>query len=177
MIDGENKHLAFLGLGTNLGDRRKNLARVLALLDKEKGIRVDEVSSVYESEPWGVIDQPGFLNMVARVSTTRDPRSLLAACTEIEAELGRVRDRKWGPRVIDVDILLFDDLEMEEEGLTIPHPHMLEREFVMVPLLELQADIVIPGTDGTATCYPAGGEGKVAKAFRLGKEEWHGEEG
>ncbi len=168
-------HWAFLGLGANIGDRKENLLKALRLLDSKPGIRVEEISSIYESEPWGVLDQAPFLNMVALVSTERQPRQLLAACREVEAELGRVRQEKWGPRVIDIDILLFDDLEMREEDITIPHPHMLEREFVMAPLLELRPAICIPGNDKACPRYPAGGEGKVTKAFRLGEEEWHGD--
>ncbi len=170
---GKEEHEAFLGMGSNLGDRRENLLSALRMLEAMEGIRVLEVSSVYETAPWGVVDQPEFLNLVARVSTSRDPRGMLAACRDIEAKLGRVRGERWGPRVIDVDILLFDDLQLEEKDLIIPHPRMLEREFVMVPLLELLPDGPPPG--GWAPRLDnAGGRDRVRMAFRYDKEEWHG---
>ncbi|OFW59000.1 MAG: 2-amino-4-hydroxy-6-hydroxymethyldihydropteridine diphosphokinase [Actinobacteria bacterium RBG_19FT_COMBO_54_7] len=170
----EEFHWVFLGLGGNIGDRKENLLKTLRMLDNKPGISVEEVSSVYESEPWGVTDQAPFLNMVALVSTALEPRRLLTSCMEVETEMGRVRGEKWGPRLMDIDILLFDDVTMREEDLSIPHPHMLEREFVMAPLLELRPGIVIPGKAGVRPCYPPGGEGKVTKAFRLDEEEWHG---
>lgn len=167
-------HLAFLGLGSNIGDKKGNLLEALCILDNMPGIRITEVSSIYESEPWGVLEQPPFLNLVAVASTTREPYELLEACMEVEKELGRVRREKWGPRAIDVDILLLDDLEIMEEDLVIPHPRMLEREFVMVPLLELRPDITVPGMSEISLRYPVGSEGKVTKTLRFGKEEWHG---
>ena len=160
-------------MGSNLGDRRENLLSALRMLEAMGGIRILEVSAVYETAPWGMADQPEFLNLVALVSTTRDPRGMLAACGDVEEELGRVRRERWGPRVIDVDILLFDDLQLEEEDLIIPHPRMLEREFVMVPLLELQPDG--PPAEGWAPRLDnAGGHDRVRMAFRYDKEEWHG---
>ena len=173
-MDDKGEHRVYLGLGSNLGDRRENLLAALRLLDGMEDVRVLEVSSAYETEPWGVPDQPDFLNLAALVSTTRDPYGMLAACGEVETRLGRVRAERWGPRVIDVDILLYDDLSMEEEDLTIPHPRMLERDFVMVPLRELRPDMQEAGPDRAA--MPAGGEDrdKVRPAFRYDKEEWHG---
>jgi 2-amino-4-hydroxy-6-hydroxymethyldihydropteridine diphosphokinase len=173
-MNEEKRHQAFLGLGTNMGDRRENLLKGLRLLDNRGDMSIREVSSVYESEPWGVLDQPCFLNMVALVCTSLSPEGLLEACLGVEAELGRTRSEKWGPRIIDVDILLFDELEIGGAELTVPHPRMLEREFVMAPLLELRPRITIPGKDGLQASYPAGGQGKATKAFRFDKEEWHG---
>jgi 2-amino-4-hydroxy-6-hydroxymethyldihydropteridine diphosphokinase len=170
----KKEHRVFLGLGSNLGERRENLLSALRLLDAMEDVRVLEVSSVYETEPWGVLDQPDFLNLAALVSTSRDPRGMLAACRDVEDELGRVRGERWGPRVIDIDILLYDDLELEEEDLIIPHPRMQEREFVMVPLLELQPD-ALPRGKGYAPRYDGtGGRERVRMAFRYDKEEWHG---
>jgi 2-amino-4-hydroxy-6-hydroxymethyldihydropteridine diphosphokinase len=169
----KEEHLVFLGLGSNLGDREGNLLSALRLLDGMEGMEVREVSSVYETEPWGVLDQPAFLNMVALASTSRDPHGVLDACKEVERKLGRVRMERWGPRVIDVDILLFDDLKWEEEDLVVPHPRMLERDFVLVPLLELRPDLSLPGTGKLSPRYQPGDGGEVKKAFRYGKEEWH----
>lgn len=133
----KGEHLVYLGLGSNLGDRRGNLLSALKLLHSLPGVRVLRVSSIYESEPWGMTEQPDFLNLVALVSTRRGPREMLDVCREVEETLGRVREGRWGPRVIDVDILLYDDLDWEEEDLIIPHPRMDQRDFVLVPLREL----------------------------------------
>jgi 2-amino-4-hydroxy-6-hydroxymethyldihydropteridine diphosphokinase len=175
-MDEPREHLVFLGLGSNLGDRRVNLLSALRLLDGMEGMEIIEVSSVYETAPWGVTDQPVFLNMVALASTNRDPRGVLDACMEVESELGRVRGERWGPRLIDVDILLYDDLEMEQEDLIIPHPRILERDFVLVPLLELRPYISLPGTGDQLQGYQPGNKNEVRKLFRYGKEEWHGKE-
>jgi 2-amino-4-hydroxy-6-hydroxymethyldihydropteridine diphosphokinase len=174
-MDDKREHLVYLGLGGNLGDRRGNLLAALRLLDGMEDVRVLEVSAVYETDPWGVSQQPEFLNLVALVSTTRGPRAMLAACGEVEEELGRVvREERWGPRVIDVDILLYDELELEEENLIIPHPRMLERDFVMVPLLELQPDVWLP--DRKSVSGHPGQRDRMGPrvAFRYDKEEWHG---
>lgn len=173
-MDDTEAHEVFLGLGSNLGDRRENLLTALRLLDGMEGMEMGEVSSVYETEPWGVLEQPGFLNMVALAHTSRDPRGVLDACREVEKEMGRVRERKWGPRIIDVDILLYDDIELEQEDLVIPHPRMLEREFVLVPLLELRPEISHPGAGRLSNYRGPHKDDKAINAFEFGKEEWHG---
>jgi 2-amino-4-hydroxy-6-hydroxymethyldihydropteridine diphosphokinase len=170
----KREHRVFLGMGSNLGDRRRNLIAALRLLDGMEDVQVLEVSSVYETEPWGVLEQPDFLNLVALLSTTRDPYGMLAACGEVEEKLGRVRAERWGPRIIDVDILLFDDLELQEEHLIIPHPRMLERDFVMVPLLELRPQVTLPGEIGASRHFRHGDRIEARVAFRYDKEEWHG---
>ena len=171
----KREHLVCLGLGSNLGDRRENLLSALRLLDTMEGMRILEISSVYETEPWGVTEQPDFLNLVALLSTTRDPRGVLTACEEVEKKLGRVRAERWGPRVIDVDILLYDDLELEEEDLVIPHPRMLERDFVMVPLRELDPPVLLPRRkkveEKRGEQEPTE---RVKVAFRYEEEEWQG---
>jgi 2-amino-4-hydroxy-6-hydroxymethyldihydropteridine diphosphokinase len=164
----------YLGLGSNLGDRNENLLSALRILDGMEGISIEEVSSVYETEPWGVLGQPRFLNMVALASTSRSPRGVLEACMQVETELGRVRKEKWGPRVIDVDILLYGDLEVEEEDLSIPHPNLLDRDFVMVPLLELEPDISLPGKGRLSLIYRPGPAHELKKVLRYCKEDWHG---
>ena len=137
---------AFLGLGSNLGDRLGNLTRAVSLLGRGDAIRVVRSSRVYETDPVGGPTQPDYLNAVIEADTTLDePRALLERCLDVEREMGRVREERWGPRLIDIDVLTFDDLEVDEPGLTLPHPRMHERGFVLVPLLELVADPVLPG--------------------------------
>ena len=136
----------FLGLGSNLGDRAGMLAQARTLLDGP-GLRIAAASSVYETPPWGVADQPRFLNQVLDGRTTLSPRRLLHRCQEVETRLGRVRPTRWGPRTIDVDILLYGDLEINEPDLVIPHPQLAHRAFVLVPLAELDAAFRVPGGD------------------------------
>ena len=136
-------HRAYLGLGSNLGDRTEHLKKALASLCRTGEVR--KVSSLYETEPLGVQDQPGFRNAVALLETTLTPRALLGELKRIEKELGRSPGGlRWGPRVIDVDILSYDDLIFTEEGLTIPHPEMERRRFVLEPLSEIAPGWVHP---------------------------------
>lgn len=142
---GRNEVRAFIGLGGNLGDPRAAMSAALKVLDQDPQTRVARVSSLYRTPPWGRTDQPDFLNAVAELRTGLSPRALLERCLLAEASLHRVRDERWGPRSIDLDILLFDHLEIEEEGLRVPHPRMLERAFVLVPLAEIAPEIAIQG--------------------------------
>jgi 2-amino-4-hydroxy-6-hydroxymethyldihydropteridine diphosphokinase len=135
---------AHLGLGSNLGDRLETLRRATALLHATHGLEVVGSSRVYETEPVGP-PQPAYLNAVLEVRTTLEPRELLDACLAVEAELGRVRAERWGPRTIDVDVLTYDRRTVDEPELKIPHPRMPERAFVLVPLLELDPDPMLPG--------------------------------
>lgn len=135
-------HNIFLALGSNLGDRRANLAAALQRL--RNAVEINEVSSVYETEPVGYSEQPRFLNMVLRGQTTLSPEALLAYVKSIEATLGRQRTFRNGPRPIDIDILFYDDARHEQEHLTIPHPRLSERAFVLVPLAEIAPDFVDP---------------------------------
>jgi 2-amino-4-hydroxy-6-hydroxymethyldihydropteridine diphosphokinase len=135
---------AFLGLGSNLGDRLENLRSAVRLLDATAGIHVDASSRVWETAPVGGPSQPEYLNAVLRVETSLEPRDLLDACLGVEAALGRIRDVRWGPRTIDVDVLLVDDVRVDEPALTIPHPRMTERAFVLLPLMELDPDASLP---------------------------------
>jgi 2-amino-4-hydroxy-6-hydroxymethyldihydropteridine diphosphokinase len=129
--------LVYLGLGSNLGDRRRNLEAAVTVLDQPPALRVRRVSSFSITAPYGVQDQPDFLNGVAEVETELDPPGLLAVVKRIEHELGRVTSFRWGPRLIDIDILLYDHIRWQTPELTIPHPGILERSFVMEPLAEL----------------------------------------
>jgi 2-amino-4-hydroxy-6-hydroxymethyldihydropteridine diphosphokinase len=133
--------VCYLALGSNLGDRGAYLERARAEL-ASRGARILRESSVHETEPFGVLDQPRFLNQVLEVEWPGSPRELLVVAKAVEAAVGRQETYRWGPREIDVDILLFDDLTVREEGLTIPHPGLAEREFVRAPLRELRPDIL-----------------------------------
>lgn len=136
----------YLCLGGNLGDRMAALTKALQLLDSTPGMRRVECSSVYETEPWAVSDQPNFFNLVAAYETTLLPADLLAACKSVEATVGRVASYRWGPRLIDVDILLYGDqvVDSAEPDLQIPHPRMAQRAFVLVPLAEIAPDTMVP---------------------------------
>ncbi len=131
---------AYVGLGANLGDREATIRRAAALLG------VARLSPILETEPWGYADQPKFLNAVAEVETDIGPRRLLDRLLEIERELGRVRKGpRYGPRTIDLDLLLYGDEVVEEPGLTVPHPRLAERLFVLEPLSALDAGLLVPG--------------------------------
>ena len=133
----------FIGLGSNQGDRAQVLAQALSLLGGPD-VSVVARSPVYESPPWGVADQPWFLNQVAEVRTTLSPSELLARCLDVERRLGRVRAMRWGPRTIDLDILLYDQLEMTTPELAIPHPRLRRRAFALVPLADLAPGLQLP---------------------------------
>jgi 2-amino-4-hydroxy-6-hydroxymethyldihydropteridine diphosphokinase len=134
----------YLGLGTNVGDRLAQLRAALSALAPEK------CSSVYETEPWGVIDQARFLNLCCRISTPLAPEALHAVMKSLEQELGRQPGgQRWGPRLIDIDLLCYDNLTLQTERLTIPHPRIQDRAFVLKPLAELAPSLRIPGLDGT----------------------------
>ena len=128
--------VAYLGLGTNLGNRRRNLSAARRRL-RQKGVRILRQSSVIETPPWGDADQPKFLNQVLEVEWDETARRLLSAAKAVEREGGRKPTRRWGPRVIDVDILLFGDERVASRDLVIPHPQIHERQFVLDPLKEL----------------------------------------
>ncbi len=132
---------AYLSLGSNIGDRQKNLNDAIKILRQRDQINVCAVSSFYETDPWGYEDQEAFLNIVVEVQTTLNPHELLKACQFVESELKRERLIHWGPRTIDVDILTYDDYTSQSAELTVPHPRMTERGFVLVPLAELAPDL------------------------------------
>ncbi len=140
-----NKHIVYLSLGTNLGNRLENLKQALDRL--KKFCEVDSSSSVYETDPWGFEDQPFFYNQVVRIETGLDPLPLLRAIKNIEMDMGRVPTFQYGPRLIDIDILLYDKLIMYSTELKIPHPQMKSRPFVLSPLVEIAPDLIIPGEE------------------------------
>jgi 2-amino-4-hydroxy-6-hydroxymethyldihydropteridine diphosphokinase len=127
---------AYLGLGSNLGSRTRNLSAARRRL-RQKGVHILRQSRVIETEPWGLAEQPRFMNQVIEVDWPGTPRQLLKAANEVEIEGGRVPTRRWGPRVIDIDILLFGDERIQHRDLAIPHPRIREREFVRESLGEL----------------------------------------
>ena len=132
----------YLALGTNLGDRLANLRAAIAALPPSVVVR--QSSHVYETPPWGLTDQPAFLNMAVKAETRLEPAVLLANLKRIEQELGRTPTVRWGPRLIDMDILFYDDLVLETPEATIPHPRLHERAFVLVPLAEIAPDLRHP---------------------------------
>ena len=133
----------FVLLGTNLGDKAANLMKASELLNNGEIFIVD-YSSVYETAPWGNEDQGWFLNMVVRLDTLLTAEKLLITCQEIETEMGRKRIEKWGERIIDVDILYYDNLACNTETLTLPHPGIPGRKFTLIPLVELAANEIHP---------------------------------
>ena len=131
---------AFVGLGANLGDREATIRRAAQLIGAVR------LSAIRETEPWGYLDQPRFLNAVAELDTVLTPRELLERLEAVENSLGRTRDEpRYGPRTIDLDLLLYGSERLDEPGLTVPHPHLHERLFVLEPLSELDETIVVPG--------------------------------
>jgi len=138
-------HVAYIGLGSNLGDRRSAVAAALAALQADDGVLDVRRSNLHETEPeGGPTDQGPYLNGAARVETTHDAASLLALMQDVERSLGRRRQQKWGPRTIDLDLLLFDDQVINTRTLIVPHPRMHERLFVLTPLAEIAGDVTHP---------------------------------
>jgi len=135
---------AYIGLGSNVGEREENLVRAISLLDSSPGIRVLRRASLYETEPVGVEAQPWFFNTVVEVEAELAPGELLRRMKEIEKALGREDRGRWGPREIDLDLLLYGDLVMEEDGLVLPHPELHHRRFVLEPLCELAPELIHP---------------------------------
>jgi len=135
-------HTIFLALGTNLGDRPKNLETAISSLPPS--VIVQKRSSIYETPPWGFEDQPAFLNMVLQAETEFSPWKLLKYIKKLEGRMGRKRTFRNGPRLIDIDILFYDQLETEQSGLVIPHPRIAERAFVLKPLAEIAPDLLHP---------------------------------
>lgn len=138
--------LAFLSLGSNTGDRLSNIQQAVSFLSNDNSVEIAATSSFYETEPWGKKDQPWFVNAVVAIRTELSPVELLRVCQDIEAKLGRDREQeiRWGKRPIDIDILFYDNLIFSNEILTIPHPYVHERAFVLVPMLEIKSSFVHP---------------------------------
>lgn len=135
-------NIAYVGLGSNLGDREQYLLQALERIEKNSKITITKMSSIYETFPVGVTEQPLFLNMVIEVETTYSPIELLNCLQKIEVECERKRELKWGPRTLDLDILLYNQENMKSERLIVPHPRMQERGFVLIPLHEINPQLV-----------------------------------
>lgn len=139
--DCMERYVCYLGLGSNLGDRLLFLRRAVEMLRNAEKIHVKKVSSMYETPPWGKTDQPAFINCVAEIEAELPPLQLLAFCQRIESALGRVRRERWGARTLDVDILYIPGFCIKSSELTVPHPYMLERSFVLAPLAEIAPEL------------------------------------
>jgi 2-amino-4-hydroxy-6-hydroxymethyldihydropteridine diphosphokinase len=135
---------AYVGLGANLGPREVTLLRAVDLLGAARGVEVVAVSQLRETAPVGVVDQPPFLNGAVALDTTLGPRELLELLLRVERELGRVRTERWGPRTVDLDLLVYGDEVVDEPGLRVPHPRLAERRFALEPLAELAPELEIP---------------------------------
>lgn len=136
---------AIVALGSNIGDKTVNIARAIAALSAMGDITVVATSANYRTAPWGNTDQDWFVNAVIAVATVLGPEALLARCLEVEQQLGRTRSEKWGPRVIDLDVLVYRDIVMATPALVLPHPHITERAFVLRPLADIAPDLVVKG--------------------------------
>jgi 2-amino-4-hydroxy-6-hydroxymethyldihydropteridine diphosphokinase len=154
---------AWIGFGGNLGDRLGNLREALAAF----GLAVEAVSPIYETAPWGVLDQPWFLNGVARLRWTAGPIALLERCLAIEQELGRVRQQRNGPRRIDLDVLVLGPRPFGVPGLTIPHPGIGRRRSVLEPWADLSPELLVPGLDGSLESLRAASRGLSGQEVRL----------
>ena len=141
--------IVYVGLGSNLGEREAMIRLALEELSRLPQTRLQRASSLYDTEPVGVEEQPHFLNAVAQLETQLPPHQLLWNLMLIERRLGRVRTQRWGPRTLDLDLLLYEDLVLDDDDLVVPHPELPKRSFVLVPLVELDPMLVHPGTGET----------------------------
>jgi 2-amino-4-hydroxy-6-hydroxymethyldihydropteridine diphosphokinase len=162
-----NKVEAFIGIGSNVGDRSTFCRRAVKDLEEAEGVTLDVTSSLYETSPIGGPPQRSYVNLVVKISTTLSARALLERCQEIEQNLGReASDIRWGPRVVDLDILTFDSEKISEPDLEIPHPRMTERRFVLVPLFEIAPDAADPwGTLYAGSMDEARGEVELLEPY------------
>lgn len=145
----KTQHLVYLALGSNLGKRSENLRQAREALDAQGWLK--DSSQIFETPPWGIVDQPSFLNQVVKIETSYSPARLLNFLKRLEVQLGRTPAERYGPRVIDIDILFYDEAIIEQRKLKIPHPRLAERAFVLVPLAELAPQLRHPLTHLTAT--------------------------
>jgi 2-amino-4-hydroxy-6-hydroxymethyldihydropteridine diphosphokinase len=143
-----------IALGSNLGDKTGNIARAIELLTEAGDVRLIARSRNFATAPWGKTDQDWFVNACISVATKLPPRALLQRCQEVEGRMGRVRSEKWGPRIIDVDLLVYRDVAVNEPDLVLPHPHMSERAFVLAPLIDIAPSLKIAGK-GVRELYAA----------------------
>jgi len=160
--------MILLGLGSNLGDREQNIMDAIGLLAKHKDISIDKVSALYETEPFGVREQPDYLNAVVSIITILSPFELLEVCHAVEQSLGRVRIKRWEARIIDIDILVYHNVKVDTDHLTIPHPYLHKRNFVLIPLNEIANHIpVYNGMKPTELLQVGNDDSKVTFYKRL----------
>src|SRR3990170_582513 len=161
---------AYIGLGSNVGRREDHLEKALELLAAAKDVKVTKTSSIYETEPVGYVDQPDFLNAAVEIETALSPRELLAVTKAIEEREGRRRDIRWGPRTVDLDILLYDQQVSTEPDLRLPHPEVTRRAFVLVPLAEIAPDLAVADGQTVRDCLAE--LGKIKGVAKLDFRDW-----
>lgn len=167
----EQMNTAFLSVGSNMGDREGLLKKSIELLGSYPEVLIESVSSIYETDPVGFTDQPLFLNLAIKLKTSLSPQALLSKMQQVENDLDRKRVQKWGPRTIDLDILLYNSVSIQTEDLEIPHPRMLERAFVLIPLSEIAPDDVYP--DKTISLHQVLCEQRDKEGVRIWKKtDW-----
>ncbi len=160
---------AAIGLGGNVGNSRAFMTAAIERLAAVPGIEVEAVSALYKTAPWGKLDQPPFLNAAVRIDTELTPRALLEACLAVERALGRERLERWGPRTIDIDVLVFGSVTLDEPGLTLPHPRLTERAFALAPLVDVMPDIEIAGQPARAWLEALG----LTGIEQIAAPDWH----
>jgi 2-amino-4-hydroxy-6-hydroxymethyldihydropteridine diphosphokinase len=160
-------HIIYISLGSNLGDRLANLRNAMTNISPE--VKAVAKSSIYETEPWGYSDQPSFLNQIIKANTDLAPFDLLAFFKEIEVSMGRQETFRFGPRLIDLDILFYDDLVLNTPKLTIPHPRIIERAFVLIPLVEIAPDLYHPVIGKTIQQLTTGVDSSSIEVFQSTK--------
>ena len=149
---------AYLSLGSNLGDRSYYLSEAIRSLSEQTELKICQESSIYETEPWGLAEQPVYWNMVLEIETNLEPLKLLQICQQVENGLGRERTIRWGPRTVDIDVLLYDNRVSHLSELILPHPRLEEREFVLAPLREIAPNLILPSENSILDVH---GEGNV----------------
>jgi 2-amino-4-hydroxy-6-hydroxymethyldihydropteridine diphosphokinase len=137
-------HSAYIGLGSNVGDKIKNLQRAVDLLNKTEGCRVNKISSIFESKPYGIIEQDNFYNAAAEIKCSLSVKDLFYSLKKIEEDIGRKKRERWGPREIDLDLIFFDDIVYSDDQINVPHKGTAERDFVLMPLNEIAPDYIHP---------------------------------
>lgn len=153
--------MILLGLGSNIGDRQQNILLAIDRLQKHAAIAVQKISPLYETEPFGFKEQAAFLNAVLQITTALSPEALLRFCQQVELELGRERKMHWGPRTIDIDLLIFDGITLNTADLTLPHPYLAARRFVLVPMAQITNAAIIKGLTATELLSQCADEGQV----------------
>ena len=156
-------YTVYLGLGANLGNRAENIRAAIDALRAAEGIEVTAISPLYETEPWGVKEQPRFLNAAAAIVSLLSPRSLLTLCQRIEKAVGRVREVRWGARTIDIDLLHIPGVVCRTPELTLPHPYLTQRAFVLIPLAAIAPDLVVEGRKVADWAADVEGKGGVQR--------------